>query len=50
MGNWTTNIVLIVIVAGVVIFAIVTAITGRKNQRLEKEKRKKSVKTKIKNI
>ncbi len=48
MGNWTTNIVLIVIVAGVVIFAIVTAITGRKNQRLEKEKRKKSVKTKIK--
>ena len=47
MGS-TTNIVLIAIVAGVVIFAVVSAILGHKNSKLEKTKKKKEVIIRIK--
>jgi ABC-type multidrug transport system fused ATPase/permease subunit len=42
------NIILVVIVVAVIIFTIVSSIMGRKAQRIEREKRKKQVKNKIK--
>lgn len=47
-GGSSMNIIIIVIVVAVVIFAVVSTIMGRKNNRLEKEKRKKEVKSAIK--
>ncbi|AGM25269.1 hypothetical protein [Spiroplasma chrysopicola] len=47
-GGATMNIILIIIVLAVIIFAIVSSIMGRKAQKLEREKRKKQVKDKIK--
>lgn len=47
-GSMTMNVILIVIVVAVIIFAIVSSIMGRKAQRIEREKRKKQVKDKIK--
>lgn len=47
-GSMTMNVILVVIVVAVIIFAIVSSIMGRKAQRIEREKRKKQVKDKIK--
>ncbi|WP_374696604.1 hypothetical protein [Spiroplasma endosymbiont of Polydrusus formosus] len=47
-GSITTNVILVVIVFAVIIFAVVSSIVGRKAQRIEREKRKKQVKDKIK--
>ncbi len=49
MGS-STNIILIVVVVGIIIFAIISSIYGRKNQKAEKEKRKREVKQSIKNF
>ncbi|UZQ30987.1 MAG: hypothetical protein OHM56_05690 [Spiroplasma phoeniceum] len=47
-GSMTMNVILVAIVFAVIIFAIVSSIMGRKAQRIEREKRKKQVKDKIK--
>ncbi|WP_338954495.1 hypothetical protein [Spiroplasma endosymbiont of Polydrusus cervinus] len=47
-GSMTMNVILVVIVFAVIIFAIVSSIMGQKAQRIEREKRKKQVKDKIK--
>lgn len=44
----TMNVILVVIIFAVIIFAVVSSIMGRKAQRIEREKRKKQVKDKIK--
>lgn len=47
-GSTIMNVILIIIITTVIIFAIVSSIMGRKTQRIEREKRKKQVKDKIK--
>lgn len=47
-SNMLMNIILIIIIIAVVIFAIISSIMGRKSQKIEREKRKKQVKDKIK--
>ena len=47
-GSMTMNVILVVIIFAVIIFAVVSSIMGRKAQRIEREKRKKQVKDKIK--
>ncbi|WP_425377756.1 hypothetical protein [Spiroplasma endosymbiont of Polydrusus pterygomalis] len=47
-GSMTMNVILVLIVFAVIIFAVVSSIMGQKAQRIEREKRKKQVKDKIK--
>lgn len=47
-GSWTTNIILIVVVVGIIVFAVVTTITGRKTRAKERAERKRTVKNRIK--